>query len=130
MNAYTFVCGSWHTFHDGAPLHDVVVGGPQVVEDIVLVGLVCLQLRHQPLDRRGIARRAGHDVGFTLRLARKPGWWYEVESCAGSLYRGSAGGEMAVKGERGGWLANTSQAQWAGWLAGLAAVMLAGTSVA
>lgn len=52
----TFVGGSWYAFHDGSPLHYVVVGGTQIVKHLVLVSLVGLQLRHQPLDGRGIAR--------------------------------------------------------------------------
>jgi hypothetical protein len=49
MGEGTFVGCSSHAFHDGAPVHDVVVCGAEFEERVVGVGLVCLQLGHQAL---------------------------------------------------------------------------------
>ena len=52
----TFICGPWDAFHDCAPVHHIVVCGTQFEKRIVGVVLVCLELRHEPLYRRVVAR--------------------------------------------------------------------------
>jgi hypothetical protein len=52
---HTFIRCANNTLHDRAPVHNVVVYGAQFQEGFIGVVLVCLELRHEPLDGRCIA---------------------------------------------------------------------------
>jgi hypothetical protein len=57
----TFVCCADYAFHDGVPVHDIVVCWAEFEQSFVRVGLVGLQLGHEALRGGCVAGRACHD---------------------------------------------------------------------